>query len=93
MKTHLMVLNVYSDDSEEQKSLFLDQMDTLNKASTMNAVFDVLQGFLNYDLIEHLIGLLGSDEDKERLKTNLRVCQTQAVQMSHQCGYKHSFTV
>lgn len=70
VKTHLMVLNVYNDDSEKQH-LFQDQMDSLKQASTMNAVFDVLQcfsSFVNYDLIEHLIGLLGSGEDKERLK-------------------------
>ena len=42
VKTHLMVFNVYSDDSEEHQSLFQDQMVTLKKASTMNAVFDVL---------------------------------------------------
>ena len=57
VKTHLMVLNAYSDDNEEQQSLFHDQMDTLKKAPTMNAVFDVLQGFssfVNYDLIKHL---------------------------------------
>ena len=65
-----MVLNMYNDDSEEQQSLFQDQMDTLKKAATMNAVFDVLQSFssfVNYDLMEHLIGLLGSDKDKETL--------------------------
>ena len=72
MKTHLMVLNAYSGSSSKwQQSLFQDQLEELKGASTMNAIFDVLQGFcsfINYDLIEYLIDLVGTREDKERLK-------------------------
>ena len=79
MKTHLMVLKAYQcdsddskkQDSKKQQSLFQDKVGTLKRASTMNAVFEVLQGFcsfVDYGIIEHLILLLGSDEDNKRLE-------------------------
>ena len=96
VKTHLMVLNVYNDDSEEQQSLFQDQMDALKNAVTMNAVFDVLQGFssfVNYDLIEHLIDLLGNDEDKERLKAYKEKFAEYAKRRVYECPSKTAASI
>jgi hypothetical protein len=71
VKTHLKsALNMYRNDYDQQS--FQNQKDTLKQASTMNDIFDVIgnfSSFVDYDLIEHLIGLLGSNEDKERLKS------------------------
>ena len=91
VKMHLMVLDVYSGDSKEQQSLFHDQMDTLKKASTMNTVFAVLKGFcsfVNYDIIEHLIGLVGSDKDKERLESYKETFAEYAKRRIYECPHK-----
>ena len=71
-------------------------MDTLKKASTMNAVFNVLQdfsSFVNYDLIEHLIGLLGSDKDKEGLQIYKEKFAEYAKRRLYECPSKVAINI
>lgn len=91
IKTHLMVLKAYNDGSEEQQSLFQDQMDKLKRVSTMSAIFDILEefwSFINYDLIELLIDLLGSDDDKKRLKSYKEKFAEYAKRRLYKCPSK-----
>ena len=70
LKTHLMVLEAFDDDDQHQ-SAFNEQTEELEKASTINEVFKVIKvfcSFYNYGLIEHLINIVGSDEDKARFE-------------------------
>ena len=85
VKTYLkVVLTVHNDDSNEQQF-------EVKQASTMNEVFDVIgdySSFMNYDLIEDLIGLLGSDEDKERLKSYKKKFAEYAKRRLYECPSK-----
>lgn len=70
LKQHLMVLDAFDDDDQHQP-VFFEQKDKLAQASTINNVFDVIRvfcSFFNYDLIEHLIGIVGTEEDKARFE-------------------------
>ena len=69
IKTHLMVLEAFDDDDD--RPAFHEQRDKLDHATTINEVFQVIKvfcSFFNYDLIEHLIDIIGTDEDKVRLE-------------------------
>ena len=71
IKTHLMVLNAFDDDDNNQhQPVFHEQMDKLHNASTINEVFKVIEvfsSFVNYDLVEYLIGVIGM-KDRDRLE-------------------------
>ena len=69
IKTHLMVLDAFDDDDNDPA--FHEQRDKLDQAVTINDIFKVIKvfcSFFNYDLIEHLIDIIGTDEDKARLE-------------------------
>ena len=70
-KTHLMAIDAFDDD-EEHPSVFHEQEDKLECATTLNEVFKVIKtfcSFFNYDLVKHLINLIGSNQDKAELET------------------------
>lgn len=70
LKTHLMALDAFDNDDQHQ-SVFYEQTEKLEKASTINEVFKVIKvfcSFFNYGLIKHLINIVGSDEDKARFE-------------------------
>ena len=69
IKTHLMVLDAFDDDDD--RPVFHEQRDKLDHATTINEVFQVIKvfcSFFNYDLVEHLIDIIGTDEDQARLE-------------------------
>jgi hypothetical protein len=72
IKTHLMVLDAFDDDDDSQhQPVFHEQMDKLDNASTINEIFKVIKvfcSFVNYDLVEYLIDVIGMEEDRARLK-------------------------
>ena len=70
IKTHLMVLDAFDDDDDDRPA-FHEQVHKLDHATTINEVFKVIKefcSFFNYDLVEHLIDIIGTDEDKARLE-------------------------
>ena len=72
IKTHLKVLNAFDDDDDSHhQPVFHEQMEKLDNASTINEIFNVLKvfwSFVNYDLVEYLIDVIGIEEDRDRLK-------------------------
>ena len=70
IKTYLMVLEAFDDDKKNEP-VFQEQRDKLRQAATINDIFEVIKvfcSFFNYDLIEHLINIIGIDDDKAGLE-------------------------
>jgi hypothetical protein len=92
IKTHLMVLDAFIDDSDSQHlSVFHEQKDKLDNASTINEIFKVIKvfcSFVNYDLIEHLIDVIGMEEDRARLMEYKRGFADYATRRIFECPPK-----
>ena len=69
--THIMTLGAFHPTIKElQVPVFHHYFDKLTTADTIPKVFMVLNdyfSFFNYHIIEHIIGQLGNEEDKDRL--------------------------
>ena len=90
LKTHLMVLDAFNDDNQQQ-AVFLEQREKLEQASTINEVFKVFKVFcsyFNYDLVEYLINLIGTDEDKVRIGEYKEKFTEYAKRRVYECATK-----
>lgn len=93
IKTHLMVLEAFDDDNDDNQHqpVFHEQMDKLDNASTINEIFKVIKvfcSFVNYDLVEYLINVIGMEEDHARLKEYKRSFGEYAKRRIYECPPK-----
>jgi len=70
---HLMALGTYSPVFKDaQVPVFRQQFKDLEKAKSISEIFWILKDYLsffNYQIIEHIITVLGTKEDKLRLQS------------------------
>lgn len=95
IKTHLMVLDAFDDnddnDDNQHQPVFHEQMDKLDNASTINEIFKVIKvfcSFVNYDLVEYLIDVIGVEEDRARLKEYKKSFEDYARRRIFECPPK-----
>ena len=86
---HIMNLKAFDMFSEQQVPLFQDYHKKLEAADTILKVFIVLHdyiSFFNYDIIEHIINVLGTDEDKAELQNYKIKFDQYARRRIYECG-------
>ena len=70
LKFHLRAIKAFPRRSSET-SIFEEYEDKIKAATKINEIFDIIDhfiSFIDYQLLNHLVGILGSDEDKESMK-------------------------
>ena len=86
---HLMVLGTYSPVFKDaQVPVFRQQFKDLEKAKSISEIFWILKDYLsffNYQIIEHIITVLGSKEDKSRLQNYKTDFQQYAKRRVYEC--------
>ena len=88
--SHVMTLGTFDPVFEMQQiPLFEDRLNELKAADTIPKVFTILYNyisFFNYDIIEHIIEVLGTDEDKAELQNYKKKFDRYAMQRIYECG-------
>ena len=87
---HIMTLGAFDPVYiKPQLPLFQDRHNELKAADTIPKIFLVINGyisFFNYDIIEHIINVLGTDEDKVNLQSYKNKFDRYVRQRIYQCG-------
>ena len=87
---HVMTLGAFDPVYiKPQLSLFWDRHNELKAADTIPEIFLVLNdyfSFFNYDIIEHIINVLGTDEDKANLQSYKSKFDHYVRRRIYQCG-------
>ena len=92
--SHVMTLRAFDVFNESQVPLFQDCLKELKAADTIPKVFMVLNNyfsFFNYDIIEHIINVLGTDEDKAELQNYKDKFAQYARRRIYECGPHFGF--
>ena len=86
---HLMALGTYSPVFKDaQVPVFRQQFKDLEKAKSISEIFWILKDYLsffNYQIIEHIITVLGTKEDKSRLQSYKTDFQRYAKHRVYEC--------
>ena len=87
---HVMTLGAFDPVYiKPQLSLFQDRYTELKAADTIPEIFLVINdyfSFFNYDIIEHIINVLGTDEDKANLQSYKSKFDHYVRRRIYQCG-------
>lgn len=85
LKFHLNVIKIAPTFEE---SIFSDYEDKLQKATEADAIFQIVckfWSFLDYDLLQHLIEIIGSDDDRKRMKEYRESFKDYATRRVREC--------
>ena len=86
---HLMTLGTYDPVfKDSQEPVLRQQFKNLEKAESISDIFWILKdymSFFNYHIIKHIIKMLGTEEDKDRLKEYKKKFHEYAKRRVYEC--------
>ena len=71
LKFHLRAIKAFPTKRSSNTSIFKEYEDKIKTAKNYDDIFAIIDhfiSFIDYRLLEHLVGILGSERDKERMK-------------------------